>query len=169
MPKPDNRVTVDRDGHVHLAYTATNDAEADGLYHELRKILNHVGLAQHHVLDKNFYMSMDVAVAGRHERLPQYRRGEPGAHRHGQRDPRRRAPADPDGLNQAGNYALRLTRASAMPGWTGSPRAGEAIPAVRACSEQGCSDRQAPPSSPGAADGAAGTRGRHAVSGVTEG
>jgi choline dehydrogenase-like flavoprotein len=64
VPKPDNRVTVDRDGHVHLAYTATNDAEADGLYHELRKILNHVGLAQHHVLDKNFYMSMDVAVAG---------------------------------------------------------------------------------------------------------
>jgi len=64
VPKPDNRVTVDRDGHVHLAYRATNDAEADGLYHELRKILNHVGLAQHHVLDKNFYMSMDVAVAG---------------------------------------------------------------------------------------------------------
>ena len=27
--------TVDRDGHVHLAYKQTNDAEADGLYHEL--------------------------------------------------------------------------------------------------------------------------------------
>ena len=64
VPKPGNRVTVDRDGHVHLAYTATNDAEASGLYHELRKILNHIGMASHHVLDKNFYMSMDVAVAG---------------------------------------------------------------------------------------------------------
>ena len=64
LPKPANRVTVDRDGRVHLAYTATNDAEADGLYQELRKILNHVGLAAHHILDKNFYMSMDVAVAG---------------------------------------------------------------------------------------------------------
>jgi choline dehydrogenase-like flavoprotein len=64
VPKPGNRVTVDRDGRVHLAYTATNDAEADGLYHELRKILNHVGMAAHHVLDKNFYMSMDVPVAG---------------------------------------------------------------------------------------------------------
>ena len=49
---------------MHLAYTATNDAEADGLYHELRKILNHVAMAAHHILDKNFYMSMDVAVAG---------------------------------------------------------------------------------------------------------
>jgi choline dehydrogenase-like flavoprotein len=64
VPKADNRVTVDGDGRIHLAYTATNDSEADGLYHELRKILNHVGLAAHHVLDKNFYLSMDVPVAG---------------------------------------------------------------------------------------------------------
>jgi choline dehydrogenase-like flavoprotein len=64
VPKPDNRVTVDRDGHVRLAYTTTNDEEAKGLYHELRKILNHVGMADHHVLDKNFYMSMNVALAG---------------------------------------------------------------------------------------------------------
>ena len=64
VPKPGNRVTVDQDGRVHLAYTATNDAEATGLYHELRKILNHIGMASHHVLDKNFYMSMDVPVAG---------------------------------------------------------------------------------------------------------
>ena len=26
VPKPDNRVSVDRDGHVHLGYTATNNA-----------------------------------------------------------------------------------------------------------------------------------------------
>jgi choline dehydrogenase-like flavoprotein len=64
VPKPGNRVTVDRDGNVHLAYRRTNDEEADGLYRELRKILNHVGMADHHVLDKNFYMSMDVPVAG---------------------------------------------------------------------------------------------------------
>ena len=45
LPKPENRVTVDRDGNVHLAYTATNGEEADRLYHELKKILNHVGMA----------------------------------------------------------------------------------------------------------------------------
>jgi choline dehydrogenase-like flavoprotein len=64
LPKPDNRVTVDRDGHVHLAYTPTNGAEADGLYQEVKTMLNHVGLAAHHVLDKNYYMKMDVAIAG---------------------------------------------------------------------------------------------------------
>jgi len=64
LPMPDNRVTVDGDGNVHLAYTATNDKEADGLYKELRTILNHVGMADHHVLSKNFYMSMNVPVAG---------------------------------------------------------------------------------------------------------
>ena len=64
LPKPDNRVTVDRDGNVHLSYASTNDAEADGLYGEFRKMLNHVGMADHHVLRKNFYMKMDVEVAG---------------------------------------------------------------------------------------------------------
>jgi choline dehydrogenase-like flavoprotein len=64
VPKPDNRVTVDRDGNVHLAYRPTNDEEAAGLYREFTKILDHVGLADHHVLDKNFYMNMNVPLAG---------------------------------------------------------------------------------------------------------
>ena len=64
LPQAENRVTVDDDGNVHLAYRSTNDEEADRLYHELKKLLNHVGLAQHHVLGKNFYMHMDISVAG---------------------------------------------------------------------------------------------------------
>ncbi len=64
VPQPGNRVTVDREGNVHLAYRPTNDEEATGLYHELKKVLNHVGLADHHVLDKNFYLSMNVPLAG---------------------------------------------------------------------------------------------------------
>src|SRR5262245_39487146 len=64
LPKPDNRVTVDADGQVHMSYRSTNDEEADRLYHELKKLLNHVGMAGHHVLDKNFYMHMDISVAG---------------------------------------------------------------------------------------------------------
>jgi choline dehydrogenase-like flavoprotein len=64
LPVPDNRVTTDQDGHVHLAYTSTNDEEADRLYGELKKILNHIGMAEHHVLRKNFYMCMDIPVAG---------------------------------------------------------------------------------------------------------
>ena len=64
LPLPGNRITVDGDGNVHLAYTQTNASESAGLYSETRKLLNHVGLAAHHVLRKNFYLSMPVAVAG---------------------------------------------------------------------------------------------------------
>jgi choline dehydrogenase-like flavoprotein len=64
IPRADNRVTVDRDGNVHLAYQMSNDAEMNGLYQELRKILNHVGLAEHHVLAKNYYMAMNIPLAG---------------------------------------------------------------------------------------------------------
>ena len=64
LPKPGNRVTVDPDGKVHLAYTATNDTEASELYGELKKILNHTGMAAHHVLGKNFYMQMNIPIAG---------------------------------------------------------------------------------------------------------
>jgi choline dehydrogenase-like flavoprotein len=64
LPRPENRVTVDGDGHIHLAYTATNDKEAEGLYDKLKTILNHVGMADHHVLSKNFYMQMNIPIAG---------------------------------------------------------------------------------------------------------
>ncbi len=64
LPMPENRVTLTGDGGIQLAYKPTNGSEADGLYHEFRKLLNHVGLATHHVLHKNFYMKMDVPIAG---------------------------------------------------------------------------------------------------------
>ncbi|MDR2987231.1 MAG: GMC family oxidoreductase, partial [Nocardiopsaceae bacterium] len=64
LPKPGNRVTVDQEGNIHLAYTGSNQAEAAGLYEKLRKISNHIGLAKHHVLHKSFYMSMNIPLAG---------------------------------------------------------------------------------------------------------
>jgi choline dehydrogenase-like flavoprotein len=64
LPKPDNRVSLDADGNVRLAYRSNNDEEADRLYHELKEILNHAGMADHHVLRKNFYMHMSIPIAG---------------------------------------------------------------------------------------------------------
>jgi choline dehydrogenase-like flavoprotein len=64
LPHADNRVTLASDGNVQLSYRSSNDEEADRLYHELKKLLNHVGLADHHVLDKNFYMDMSIPLAG---------------------------------------------------------------------------------------------------------
>jgi choline dehydrogenase-like flavoprotein len=63
LPKPENRVTVDQDGNIHLACDQTSESEAADLYGELKKILNHVGMAQHHVLHKNFYASLDIPLA----------------------------------------------------------------------------------------------------------
>ena len=64
LPVPENRVTTDKDGNVHLTYSPTNAEEADRLYGELKKILNHTGMAAHHVFRKNFYMDMAIPLAG---------------------------------------------------------------------------------------------------------
>jgi choline dehydrogenase-like flavoprotein len=64
LPVPENRVTTDSGGQVHLTYSSTNDEEAGRLYHELKKILNHVGMAEHHVFRKNYYMDMAIPLAG---------------------------------------------------------------------------------------------------------
>jgi len=64
LPVPENRVTTDKDGNVHVTVTMTNNEEADRLYGELKKILNHTGMAAHHVFRKNFYMDMAIPLAG---------------------------------------------------------------------------------------------------------
>ncbi len=64
LPQSGNRVTLDGEGKVHLAYSPTNAAETAGLYTELKTILNKTGMAAHHVLRKNFYLDMDVPIAG---------------------------------------------------------------------------------------------------------
>ena len=38
LPLAENRVTTDKDGNIHLDYSATNGEEADRLYGELKKI-----------------------------------------------------------------------------------------------------------------------------------
>jgi choline dehydrogenase-like flavoprotein len=64
LPKPGNRVTLDRDGRLHMAYEFTNATETNGLYSELEKILNTAGLRPHDILRKNFYMDMKIPIAG---------------------------------------------------------------------------------------------------------
>jgi choline dehydrogenase-like flavoprotein len=64
LPVPENRVTTDRDGNVHVTVTMTNNEEAERLYGELKKILNHTGMPAHHVFSKNFYMDMAIPLAG---------------------------------------------------------------------------------------------------------
>ena len=44
LPRPDNRVTLDRRGRLHLAYRATNSGQAAMLYHEFETMLSHADL-----------------------------------------------------------------------------------------------------------------------------
>ena len=64
LPRPDNRVTVDGDANIHLAYQFSNEAETQGLYRELKTLLNKTGLAAHHVLSKSVYADLSVPLAG---------------------------------------------------------------------------------------------------------
>ncbi|HYA52796.1 MAG TPA: GMC family oxidoreductase, partial [Streptosporangiaceae bacterium] len=64
LPVPENRVTTDTDGNIHLAYSSTNLEEAAKLYDELKTILNHTGMAAHHVWRKNIYADMVIPLAG---------------------------------------------------------------------------------------------------------
>jgi choline dehydrogenase-like flavoprotein len=41
-----------------------HNSKAAALYAEFRRLLNHIGMPEHHVLHKNFYMSMNVPTAG---------------------------------------------------------------------------------------------------------
>ncbi|MGW6929779.1 GMC oxidoreductase [Lentzea sp. NPDC054927] len=64
LPKPDNRVTVDRDGNIHLTYQVTNQPEADGLGRELKTAMSRIGIAADRVLGKNFFQHKANPLAG---------------------------------------------------------------------------------------------------------
>ena len=126
LPDPANRVTVDGDGHIHLAYTSNNDREADRpvrraeedpqprrdgpaprpgqeLLHEDEHPHRRLRAPGRHVPVRHRPRLLGARrqlpgprgrqpLRGRHELLPEHRRGEPGADRDGQRHPRRGAP-----------------------------------------------------------------------------
>src|SRR6476659_5107506 len=44
LPRPENRVTLDRDGNIRLAYKPTNAEPKKRLYHELKSLLGRCGM-----------------------------------------------------------------------------------------------------------------------------
>ena len=71
LPRPDNRVTVDGDGKVTLAYTPTNDEPKKQLYAKLRSMLE---------APRHARRPPAAAVRLHEERDPGRRRGAPGRH-----------------------------------------------------------------------------------------
>ena len=64
LPRPENRVTLDRDGNVRLSYTQTNEEPKKRLYHELKGLLKHAGMETDHLIPRHAYLKTDIPVAG---------------------------------------------------------------------------------------------------------
>ena len=64
LPRPENRVTVDADGNVRLAYTPTNDEPKKRLYAKLKSILGKLDMDPDHLIHRFAYMKNEIPVAG---------------------------------------------------------------------------------------------------------
>ena len=64
LPRPENRVTLTRDGHIQISYTASNHEPKDRLYHQLKDMLNELGMHQGHLLPHHAYLKNEIPVAG---------------------------------------------------------------------------------------------------------
>jgi choline dehydrogenase-like flavoprotein len=64
LPLPENRVTVDRDGKLTLAYTPTNAEPKERLLHELEQLLPKLDMNTGHLIHRFAYMKNEIPVAG---------------------------------------------------------------------------------------------------------
>ncbi len=64
LPRPENRVTVDSDGRLTLAYKATNDVPKQELYGKLKSILGKLDMNPDHLIQRFAYMKNEIPVAG---------------------------------------------------------------------------------------------------------
>ncbi|MFD7611395.1 GMC oxidoreductase [Streptomyces sp. NPDC059828] len=63
LPDPDNRVTLDRDGGVHLALDEENNIEGlNRLRHKLQSMLGHLGMHEHHLLPHSIYLHKGMPI-----------------------------------------------------------------------------------------------------------
>jgi choline dehydrogenase-like flavoprotein len=63
LPRPDNRVTVERDGNIKLTYTPTNAQPKQQLYNKLKSMLNRLDMHEH-LVPRNLYMKNDIGIGG---------------------------------------------------------------------------------------------------------
>jgi choline dehydrogenase-like flavoprotein len=64
LPKPNNRVTLDKEGKVKLSYTHNNQVAQQKLYDKLKSMLGHLGMHPDHLVHRNAYMKNYIPVAG---------------------------------------------------------------------------------------------------------
>jgi choline dehydrogenase-like flavoprotein len=64
LPMRENRVTVDREGRLTLAYKPTNDVPKQELYGKLKSILGKLDMNPEHLIHRFAYMKNEIPVAG---------------------------------------------------------------------------------------------------------
>jgi choline dehydrogenase-like flavoprotein len=64
LPRADNRVTVTTDGHIQISYSTTNEEAKDRLYHQLKEMLDNLGMHHGHLLPHHAYLKNSIGVAG---------------------------------------------------------------------------------------------------------
>jgi choline dehydrogenase-like flavoprotein len=64
LPRPDNRVTLDRDGNITLRYTPSNEEPKKRLYHRLKSMLARAGMEADHLIPRHAYLKNEIPVAG---------------------------------------------------------------------------------------------------------
>ncbi|MGH9191507.1 MAG: GMC oxidoreductase [Acidimicrobiales bacterium] len=64
LPRPESRVTLERDGSIRLSYEVGNQAASDRLYHQLKSMLGQLGMHQDHLIPRHAYLKTDIPVAG---------------------------------------------------------------------------------------------------------
>ena len=63
LPRPENRVTLERDGSIRLSYTKTNEVPTKQLYEQLKSMLGHLGMHPHHLVPRNLYLKNEMEIA----------------------------------------------------------------------------------------------------------
>jgi choline dehydrogenase-like flavoprotein len=65
LPRPENRITVDGEGAITIAYTATNDESKRRLHQQLTSMLGDLGMHhEHHLIPHHAYLKNEIPVAG---------------------------------------------------------------------------------------------------------
>jgi len=64
LPRPDNRVTVDREGNITLSYTETNAEAKQRLYTKVKSLLGKLDMNPDHLIHRFAYMKNDIPIAG---------------------------------------------------------------------------------------------------------
>jgi choline dehydrogenase-like flavoprotein len=63
LPRPENRVTLERDGNIKLSYTPSNQEPKERLYAQLKSMLGHLGMHEH-LVPRSLYMKNEIGIGG---------------------------------------------------------------------------------------------------------